>query len=1066
MSNLLQLNKSLVKEVASLRNSHADACNKLARVELGLCAENGKLKYDLSSREEEVIFLREEKTSLLASQEQLQSSLTTSLAHVNNLSQELAMLRADLNQALLIEKTALAASEERLLSANCDTERLRFSNKTLDEEIIALREEATVLASKEDRLLGEKEEALRGMAEKEAALAASCERISELEKLLNAEKKAVSGARGEFDLLHKVIKKLHVEKEEAICRESSLVHQIEEERVQRQIALEAVKDEFCLKLSEASTEIKSMEKLLQQSNGEADSLRMQLQEEKMKHESEITCRQDQLNDWMKKAKDMDGFFQEKTSIIDALNLKAKEEAATHQLEKTHLQERISNMAAGMNFSAAKYQKLAAKKENLHKELSRVNQKQRETNEHSARERKSVTEAPKCLCDAERDAKQACLERERTLQELHFLKDELSQLTKERDALLADKQALLDGYTDMEAQLSSINIDKQMLAEHLQAARKALAVDKQGFLVEIRKMESAVSDLEVDQSELLKQLNVEKMAVAAAQDNVATLESSQEAWLQDRFKMRSTFSEQISAKEEALAAAEDRVAFLSDEVQNLVKQTASLKEQVTHMEILKNGVDANKLESEMSELSSSKKILHQKLQTEKDDAVDEISSLKREVNGLEQSKSCIAMDQERSGEELALLKEEKLLLEVLVSGLNVKLQQNLEEAAAEKAMQSQQLSEMEQLRKELDKLRGTNSNLMNLVKLSESKSKHFMSKKKQDEQHTSLSKLYGVLEASHTALKNELATQKATAQALASNYAVLQSNIETKARALMLFQKKVDDSFKSSSISQSQMETMSSLLRFLQEDFKAQGASVDAEIVGKASLKNALEIKSRDTQRLEEEVCGGAAKIAMMSSQLVNCREEVAQFEAVFNEASERVALLKAQLSIKATMQNELEFKGISSKNNLHTVQIASEMAEKESKANMDTVINNPDVKSRALEERLESVKKTLCDMQNEANRGQESISSSQTQLSCLMEENYDLEKKALSTSCRSIQGAKPSNAIEEERYRESSEEEASRKARDEKSKKFVRLVLPVFLITTASSLVFAGIQGYIGRPEY
>ncbi|MCO5551521.1 hypothetical protein L7F22_005025 [Adiantum nelumboides] len=743
-------------------------------------------------------------------------------------------------------------------------------------------------------------------------------------------------------------------------------------------------------------------------------------------------------------------------------------------------------------------------------------------------------------------------------------------------LLSEKESLLTEKLALEANISSF-------AER-QADHRAHAEEMEKLLTELKKVKCTVSDLEIEQSDLLKQLNVEKMAVAANEEKITVLESSKEVLLRQLFNIKTDYKEQ-------LRSMEGEIGSLHDEGQRLYQVNAKIHEQVASIGlerddalVEKDRVKANIIELEviMLELGSAKKALQQTLEEERASAQNTISSLQQESKRLQQSEdqlidelSSVRSKAEAEAEynkqlamSLASVQFEKAQLELLVSSLREDLVLVGNQLEFDRTLQEKQKTDLEQLQNENSKLTSENSDMLKTISMPEDQCKLLMvENEKKAEQIAFLSGLSADLEVSHSALQGEMSKQKAACEALESNNAVLQSSIETKAKAILVLERQIDDFEKKSTALESQIETISSTnsmlelqVKNLQVESIAQIAALDAEKQEKLHLHSTLEDRNSKIQSLEGQLAEAAKHVALVETQLETsnkkhqdeleytlsavykdlakaeavaatlekqakadldcllsekkseignlkaqvdealhknsdltnklkeCNDEksmlgawlksmeaelssakgkvvkaekqlvlAANREGEFNKAFKRVSLLEAQLSAKATMQNQLEFQVISLQNDLQAARASSAKVEKGWKANMESMRESANARSRTLEEQLESVKKTLDEMLNSANKGQESIACFQTQLACLTEEKSSLEKKVF-LHPRSLEAHEPHQ--EEEPV----EGKAAQRRLNEKAK-LVRLALPVFLISAASSVVIAGIQSYMKSLE-
>ncbi|KAI5060780.1 hypothetical protein GOP47_0025200 [Adiantum capillus-veneris] len=1186
MSNLMQLNAALIKEISSLRHSHADSCDKFSKLESSLCAENEKLELNLSSLQEEASALKEENAALLASQEELQSSLGTSRAQVEGLSLELAMIKEEVNESLSSQKQALSASEERLASATA--------------ELNAAKENVSLITSEKDSLLMSK-------AETEEKLEGLYKRENELEKLLQVEKKAVADSQEIISTVRNDVEKLLVDKEDykqqCLARENeamqkmqqleerlnacttkanSLTLQIEEERAVHAEAMKSGQEESASGLSELSAELLAAKEHLQQSRYMVKTLNMQNEKERTEHQAGITNVMEKLKNSSQKIRETEELLHVRDSSIEVLRKQITENSAKHHGEVNSLQENISAMAIEVSSLSENNQKLQAKKEDLHKELSRVNQKYRATSEQLVKERKAMSEVQKSVQVLQQEVTQLQVVKEESLKEVDHLKVDLSQCYALKAALLSEKETLLSEKVALERDISSLTKNGLKLFNERQDDQRVHAEERQRLVTELKTLAGTVSDLEIEQSDLLKQLNVEKMSVAAAQEKIAALESSKDALLRENFSIKVAHMEQLRSNETEMASLHHEEQRLCQINSKLYEQVACTQQERDNALVEKDKAVAKLVESDvrMLELSSAKKAVQQTLEEEKSNAQRTISSLKNEIASLEKSRDqlihdsvsarteaeAVAEDNKQLSMDLTLVQGEKTQLELLLFNLREELVEASKRAEVASVVLAKQHSDMEQLQIEVSELATANSELLSTIEMHEDQGKLLMlDNEKKAEQITFLSKLSAELEVSHSALQAKMAKQKAAFEAFESDNAVLQSSIEAKAKAILALERQVEDSAKRTIALESQIEAMSKVpsvlelrVKNLQEDSIAQNAALDAEKHEKFYLQSTLEDRDLKIQSLEKQLVEAAEKISMVESQLetsnkkqadldsaINavteelakantaaidlqdqtkanldcllcenneignlktqsdeaiqantdvimklkiCSEEKGKLEpqfrnveaelanakgevlkaekellaagkreGEFKEASKRVSLLEAQLTAKATMQNELEFQVISLQNDLQAARAASATAEKDWKANMEAMRENANARSRTLEEQLESVKKTLDEMQNSTNKGQESIGSLQDQLSCLMEEKSSLERK-VSLFPRALEAEEPN-------YDEPKVGDMKVQKRLDDKAKFVRLALPVFLISAASSLVIAGIQSYMKKLE-
>ncbi|MCO5551520.1 hypothetical protein L7F22_005024 [Adiantum nelumboides] len=339
MSNLMQLNTALVKEIASLRSTHAVACDKFSKVELSINAENGKLLLDISSLQEAASALKEENATLLASQEELRSSLGTSRAQVEGLSVELAMVKAEVNEAMSSQKQALAASEERLTSANY--------------ELVASKEKAALVISEKDLVFEEKEVALRAKKETEDKFEALNKREKELADLLQVERKAMSDAQEIIAVLRKEVEKLLADKEDNkqkraveesktsqnmqqleeslnvfTTKVNSLTLQIEEERA---VHAQAMETRLEKSYREHLAEMKSAKEDFQDSENIVKTLTIQKEQDRNKHQAETKTLKEKLIDSSQKIRAMEELLEKSNASAEELGKQLVEESANHHV---------------------------------------------------------------------------------------------------------------------------------------------------------------------------------------------------------------------------------------------------------------------------------------------------------------------------------------------------------------------------------------------------------------------------------------------------------------------------------------------------------------------------------------------------------------------------------------------------------------------------------------------------------------------------------------------------------------------------------------------------------------
>lgn len=177
--------------------------------------------------------------------------------------------------------------------------------------------------------------------------------------------------------------------------------------------------------------------------------------------------------------------------------------------------------------------------------------------------------------------------------------------------------------------------------------------------------------------------------------------------------------------------------------------------------------------------------------------------------------------------------------------------------------------------------------------------------------------------------------------------------------------------------------------------------------------------------------------------------------------------------------------------NAHESASAAVQEERQAKQSLTSMLEASRSKERDLEEQLDSVKFLLSELQTNAIMDQESISTLQNKLSCLMDEKKafeetksDLEKKVSLLNSRSAQAslkAKAETAKLTEQIQQlelalsDAKDEASQRDRSvrrlesdlqrakfsmEEKSKLVRMALPVAVMSTGT-LIFVGMLSYI-----
>ncbi|KAH6558387.1 hypothetical protein KP509_1Z067300 [Ceratopteris richardii] len=975
-------------------------------------------------------------------------------------------------------------------------ENLALANHELD----SLEKKISMLTSQMEDLSGGYKEALRENTKMQDKLNSTLRKEADLVEILESERRKFADTNAFLSKLEDEFQRLSDEKSaiinEASAREKyfsdsmlsmeqrmheensdkirALMHLIDEQSANHTAEMTALQEEFIARQCEAASEISLTKEQLKKCTDEIQSLNTQLDNDKMNHKTEMTDLKEHYQ------RRIDESLCETNASIDALKRQLTEE---HQAELDMYIERVSLLTLELESLSKERKELLRQNEGLHKDLSSLKESKVEANEQLSRVSMTLSETQDLVQNLVRKNSQLSDSKE---EEIICLKSELSGYRDIKGTLQLEKESLASENMSLKLEISSLTERVMKLSSRSHDEQKKFTEEIQRLMTDRKKLENALSDLEIGQNELLRQLNAEKMSGAASQERIDSLEDSQKDLKKENTELRCSFKEQLSSKEK-------EVSGLQDELQRVHDLNSRLHEQITYSRLEKdNAIVENQrmmatlmaMEDETKEMNLVNKSLKEDLENEKARNQAAMTSLRREIDCMQEvndrlaNESMLAKDKADSSSRVnEQLSRDILSLQSQKTQLQSELLQLRESLETSKAAEAKQQVEMEKLLDEIAKLSSENSNVANSVKLLEDQGKLLSSEYvKKDEQLAFLHRLSSDLEISHSALQSEIAKQKSDFEALESNNAVLQSSIEAKAKAIITLERQLEDFARRVSELETQIEIM----------VTAHRGVLDAEQKERASLEILVDMKDREIQKLREDLDKVSTNASSLKSQLeasrereselesslsavkeelvkakgeiLNAEEEphaAARFEGELNDASKRASLLEAQLSSKAAIQGELEFRVTSLQSDLQAALHASAQAEEEWKADMKAMRESANAQTKTLEEQLDSVQSALEEMRNNAKRGQERIATRQSEVSCLTEDKSSLEMMP------SIQSNEADSNHEPKLMEEGTQQK--RIVHDKSS--FARIALRVFLVSAASSLMIAGIQAYMKNLE-
>jgi len=916
-----------VKGKDDISNEMANLQQEVAR----LLAESQTLKQQMLSESERANKAENEMQILKATVLQLNADKDTSLMQYNHSSERISTLESKLSKAQAdLEKLTdeMAADVQKLINA-----------ETLN---IALQSEAEGLDQKMKMQQQELEEKLKELESFRSSFQEEHEKRMQAESALLSQGKELAQSHEEVQRLAIEIKmaneKLNELKqtkevlEDTVCELKKDVERLTEQNLSSEVLIQKLGDEInTLKDSknELQSEIQSLKSTISQLNTEKNAAELQHQqsvEQVSVLESQLSKLQSELDETEQKVQLLTQDLEKKKEEADNVHLKLQDECHRRmQIEATllmteglhsQLQEEMKTLTQDFDGSTKKLSELENNKLDLESTLKELNNTILGLNSEKDAALLQQQQSLEKVSDLELELSKMQLEMEKSEQKILLLEQEIARKNENVDSL---EITLKDECEKrLQAQTSLVSLDKMYSQSQEDVSRLQIEIEKQN--VKLNELENLSSEL----NNTILLINTEKDA---------TLHENQQS------------SARISDLESELMALKTELENVEGKVQMLEQELISKKQEADYLQISLQDETQKRVEGESSLLMMTN--LHSESQNEVRGLALELEKLNGKLRQVENSKVDLENIVTKHSEEIHILREQNLSTELMIKDLhleldalkdlNVKLQAEMglhigEKEALQREFTSQReekenlegihhtlVDEMDTLKttatmnqKLIEELQITNSKLKEVCARSEVE-KALLSEKLQEVEK--LSEEYSLLEnslsdanAEMDALREKIKALEASESSLkdiischVSEKAVLVSEIE-------ILGKRLSEASEKNSILDISLSDMKMDLEDLRTKLKYSEESCQALLANNSALSGEVDALRENIKALQASESSLKDAISCHVSEKAVLASELEILGKSLSEASEKNSILDVSLSDMKTELDELRTK--------------------------------------------------------------------------------------------------------------------------------------------------------------
>ncbi|CAL4916736.1 unnamed protein product [Urochloa decumbens] len=884
-----------------------------------LLAESQNLKQQMLSESERANKAENEIQTLKETVLQLNSDKDTSLLQYNQSSERISTLESELSKAQADLKKLtdeMAADVQKLINA-----------ETLN---IAIQSEAEGLDQKMKMQQQELDQKLKELESFRLSFQEEHEKRMQAENALLSQGKELAQSHDEVQRLVTEInmanerlndlKQTKEDLENTVCELKKDVESLTEQNHSSEVLIQKLHDEInTLKDSknELQSEIQSLKSIVSQLNTEKNAALLQHQqcvEQVSALESQLSKLQSELEETQQKvqllAQDLEQKREEANSIHsrlqDECHRRTQTEATLVMTEGLHsqLQEKTKTLTQDLDGSMKKLSELESNKLNLESLLKELNNTILDLNNEKDA---ALLEQQKSLeksSDLELELSRMQLEMEKHEQKIQLLELEIAQKNQSVDSL---ELSLKDECEKrLQAQTSLVSMERMYSQSQEDVSRLHLEIEKQN---------GKLNELENVSSELKNTI----LLLSSEKD--ATLHENQQS------------SVRISDLESELAALKAELEQVEGKVQMLEQELKHKKEEADNLQISLQDEAQKRVEGEASLLMMTN--LHSESQNEVNSLALEIEKLTGNLSQVKNSKMDLENIVTKHTEEIHILREQNLSTELMIKDLHRELEALKELNVKFQTEMGSHIGEKEELQRDFAYQREEKENLEGIHRtlvgeMDALKTSAAINHKLIEELQITNSKLKEVC-AKNLVEKALLSEKLQEVEKLSEEYSLLENSLSDANAEMDALREKIK-AFEASESSLkdiischvSEKAVLASELEILGKSLSDVSEKNSVLDISLSDMKTELEDLRTKLKNSEQSCQTHLANNSSLSAEMDALRENIKALEA--SESSLKVAI-SCHVSEKAALASELEILGkslsdVSEKNSILDISLS------------------------------------------------------------------------------------------------------------------------------------------------